>query len=153
MDGVDTVEKVFPEMPGSDPFVQIAIGGADKTDIHRNGMIAPHPGHLLALQDSQQLGLKMRRDIADFIEEKRPVVGQLELAFMILFGIGKSPLHITEQLALEQAFGQSPHVHAQHRLVPAKRQTMYFLGHHLLANPVRTGYQDIGIGRRHFFHQ
>ena len=38
---------------------------------------------LLLLQHAEQLGLQLRRDVADLVEEQRPLVRQLEAADLL----------------------------------------------------------------------
>ena len=44
---------------------------------------AAEPLELLLLQHAEQLGLQLQRDVADLVEEQRPLVGQLEAADLL----------------------------------------------------------------------
>ena len=55
---------------------------------------------LLFLQDTQQLGLQGRRDITDFIQEKRSLVGQFEATDFLRNGAGECALLVTKELTL-----------------------------------------------------
>ena len=56
----------------------------------------------LLFQHPQQLGLQHQRDFADFVQEQRAFVGQLEDAAFLRAGVGEGALFVAEQLAFEQ---------------------------------------------------
>jgi len=60
---------------------------------------------------------------------------------------------MTEQLAFEQRFGQRAHIDRDHQFGGPRGEAVYFTRQHLFPGPVLPGYQDIGIGHRHFVHQ
>ena len=44
----------------------------------------------------KQLGLHIERQVANFVEEKRAVIGNLHQALLGVHGTGKGPLHVAE---------------------------------------------------------
>ena len=60
-----------------DGFLQVAVRGADETNIHLNLFRSAHRVETSILQDAQELGLRFDGHFADFIQEKRSAVGDL----------------------------------------------------------------------------
>jgi len=56
----------------------------------------------LALEDAQQLGLQLERQLADLVEKDRAAIGRLECALPGRVRAGERTALVTEQLALEQ---------------------------------------------------
>jgi hypothetical protein len=63
--------------------------------------VPPHPLELLRLEDAQQLGLRGRRQLPDFIQEDGPMMRQLESPEPPLRRTRERPPFMAEQLALE----------------------------------------------------
>ncbi|MGC4085265.1 MAG: hypothetical protein QM736_24880 [Vicinamibacterales bacterium] len=76
---------------------------------------APETLHLAVLQDAQQLGLRGLVKIADFVEENRSAVRQLETAASQRCRAGERSLLVAEQLALDQVSGDCRTVHLHER--------------------------------------
>src|SRR5262249_24795471 len=70
---------------------------------------------LLLLQDAEQLGLQLQRDVADFVQEERSLVGQLETTSLRADGAGEGALLVTEQLTLQQTGGDGRAVELDER--------------------------------------
>ena len=60
---------------------------------------------LALLQDAQQFRLRIRVQVADFVQKQRAVVGQFELAAAHGRGPGEGALLVSEQFALDQLAG------------------------------------------------
>src|SRR5438093_1379639 len=72
-------------------------------NVDANGSRAPQALELLFLQDAQQFGLQLAGNVADFVEKKRALVGQLESADLLGDGASERPFLVPEQLALQQS--------------------------------------------------
>ena len=120
-------------MPLSDGATQIAVGGGDDPHVYADGLGPPDPFKFAFLQKSQQLGLKLRGNIPDFIEKHRAAVGQFHLAFFQLQGAGKRSLFMAEKLALQQFLRQSDTVDRDERLVFSVAPVMDRAGKYLFA--------------------
>ena len=147
VDGVDAVVEVLAEPSLPDQCRQIHIGRADQPDVHRNRLCAAHPYHAPVLDDPQQLGLQVQRDVADFIQEQRPAVGLLELAYVIGMRIGESALHMAEQFAFKQRLRDGAGIHRHHRLPVPEAVGVDLVREHILAGTVLAGDQHGRIGR------
>src|SRR5258706_42002 len=71
-----------------------------------DGLVAAHAAQLALLQHAQELGLHLRRDVADLVEEEGPAGGLLEQAPPGGVRAGERSLLVAEELALEEALGQ-----------------------------------------------
>ena len=76
----EAVVQVLAERLLADGLEQVAIGGGDDPDVDLHRRRAADPVELVLLQDAEQLGLGLERELADLVEEDRPAVGQLEPA-------------------------------------------------------------------------
>ena len=56
------------------------------------------------LEHAQQLDLQEQRQLADFIQEDRPAVGQLELPLLVGRRARERPATVPEQLGFKQVF-------------------------------------------------
>ena len=85
------------------------------------------------LQHAQQIGLQLRRDVADFVEKKRTAAGHLELALGARAGSREGALFVTEELALEQCFRQRRATEGDERLAGAIPRIVNGARHQFLA--------------------
>ncbi len=67
----------------------------------------------------KQLGLQRRRHLANFVQQQRALVAQLELARLGFVGTGKGARLVTEQFALQQLAGNRRAIDLQKRAVRA----------------------------------
>ena len=68
---VDAIIEVGTEVAPSHCGLEVAIGGADETEIHLQRPCAADTFELAFLKDTQQLRLEGRRDLADLVEQQR----------------------------------------------------------------------------------
>ena len=83
-DDVQPEEQVLAELPVRDGDLEIAIRGRDDPHVDVHVPPAAEPRELAVLEHLQQLGLQRRMHLADFIQEHRPFVRELELARLLL---------------------------------------------------------------------
>ena len=72
----NAVVEVLPEPAASHLDLQVAIGGANESELSRLPAVAAEPLIRSFLNHSQKLGLKIERQLADFVQEERAAVGQ-----------------------------------------------------------------------------
>ena len=92
VDDVQPVVKIFAEFLLFHHLAQIRIGGGQNPHIHLHDFVRTERRELLLLNHAQQLGLRLRPDRADFIEEDRALVGDLERALLVVNGAGERAL-------------------------------------------------------------
>lgn len=90
--------------------------------------------------------MQVARQIADFVEEQRAVVGSLDASDLALVGTGKGALFIAEQLGLDQCRRNRRTVDRYERPLAPWRQGMQQPRHHFLAGAGLPGYQHADIG-------
>ena len=94
--------------PAATALLEIPVGGGDDAHVDVDVVLAAEPRELAVLQHLQQLGLQRRAHVADLVEEQRAVVGELELAGLVLDRAGEGAALEPEQLGLEQLGREAP---------------------------------------------
>ena len=94
---------------------------------------AADPFDLAFLDRAQQLGLQVRLEVADLVEEQRAAVGQLELADALLDRAGERALFVAEQRALDQLARNRRDVDGDERRLGVRRLAMQQAGEQFLA--------------------
>ena len=107
-------------VPFSISGFEILVRRRDDADVHLDRPRRPEPLDLPFLQHAQDLGLRLRAHVADFVEEDRAAVGLLELADLLLGRAGERALLVAEQLRLDQLLGNRGAVHLHEPLAAAQ---------------------------------
>ena len=103
---MQAVEQVFAEPALAHQHTQIARSGRDDAHIKRHQLVAAQRLDLALLQRPQQLGLQTLRHVANFVEEQRAAIGQLELAIAPLaVGPGVGAGGHAEEFGFKQRVG------------------------------------------------
>jgi hypothetical protein len=142
--------EVLAEPPRANFGRQILVRRSNDAhvDLHARG-----PAHRLDnlfLQGAQHLGLRLQAHVTYLVEEQRAAVRQLELAAAIGYGPGERPLHVAEQLALDQLLGNRGAVHLDERPLHPPAAHVNRSRHQLLAGAVFAMDENPAVGgRRH----
>ena len=75
---VEAVPEVFAEAARLHLLEEVAIGRGDDARVGLERDVAADALELAVLEHAQQLGLQVQRQLADFVEEERGAVGDLE---------------------------------------------------------------------------
>ena len=102
LEGVDAEEQVLAELVVLDHLAQVAVGGAEDAHVDAERLGLADAADLARLQEAQQLDLDVLVQLADFVEEQRAAVGDLEEPLVVAVGAGERALAMAEQLALDQ---------------------------------------------------
>ena len=97
--------KVLAEFPGRDRVLQVGVSGRDDARVGLEFLPAADALEGSLLQKPEQLHLDGRRKIADFIQEQCPASGRFDQAFALHVRSGEGAFLVSEELALEQIFG------------------------------------------------
>jgi hypothetical protein len=116
--------QVFAELAVLDGAPQILVRGRDDADVHGDGFLTSQPFDHAALQRAQQLGLGLRAEIADLVQEQRTPIGELEASLPPLGGAGERAALVAKQLRLDQVAWQGGAVDADE---PARGARALFL--------------------------
>src|SRR5207248_4740859 len=100
---LEPVVKVAAKLAVFDHLLQVTVGGGHQTRIHRNGAVAPQSFEFLLLEGAEELGLNLKRNVTDFVEEQRSLVRQLEATDFPRDRPREGAPLVSEQFAFEQA--------------------------------------------------
>ena len=114
---VEPIVQVAAEAALAHFLGQIAVGRGDDAHVDVHRARAAQPLELSFLQHAQQLGLQLERQLADFVEEERAAVGELEAADLGRVRAGERAALAAEQLALDQVGRQRGAVDDDQRTV------------------------------------
>ena len=132
--------------PGGHRRFQVAVGCRDQANVGRPGAGFSHSLVAPFLKESQKLGLKQERKVADLVEEETPAFGGLDLAL----GVGDGPRErapgVAEELAFKQFGVQARAAHRDKRPRGPPAPGVDRPGQHALARPAFSANQDDGVG-------
>src|SRR5690606_12075948 len=118
-DDVEPVEQVLAELAFLDHLPQVAVGGGGDADVDGDRLGRAQRDNATFLDDAEQLGLDLRRKLADLVEEKCAAVGCTDEAQRGLLGAGERALDMAEELRLEQAVAERGAIDRDERPMPA----------------------------------
>ena len=106
VEDVQTVIEIRTEFPLRHRIVQIAIGGGDDANVNANRPRPAQSQELTLLEHAQELRLRRRRHLGDFVEEQHAARGQFNLARLRLLRARESSTLESEELGLEELLRQ-----------------------------------------------
>src|SRR6185369_2009721 len=121
---IQSVVQVGAESAGRHLLFEVAVRGRNHPHVDLDGTAASDLFKLVFLQYAQQLDLHVEREFAHLVEENRASVGQLEPPRPSIERACECTFHVTEQLALDQAGGDSAAVHLDKGMFVARAATV-----------------------------
>ena len=112
-------EEVLSKSARGDRRTKAPIRRRDKPDINRDERGASDPFEAALLQRTQNLRLQCQRQVSYFVQEQRAPMRHLELAGFSRHGARECPFFVTEELRLEEGFGNRGAVDRDKRCVRA----------------------------------
>ena len=112
--------------------------------------------HLLVLDQTQQLGLPVERQLVDAVEIDDAFAGHLEASRPCQRGVGEGAPFVSEQLRLDERRHQAGAIDDDEGLLPAIAELVQRAGDQILADAGFAGDEDVGVGLRvasHFGRQ
>ena len=140
--------EILAERTRLDSGRQILVRRGQNAHVHADSLGAADRLHDLLLQRTQHLGLRLQTHVADLVEEDRPAVGRLELALPVRDRASEGAPHVSEELRLDQFFGDGRAVHFDERTLPAPAHRVNGSRDELLAGPVLAVDEHAAVGRR-----
>jgi hypothetical protein len=134
-DHVDPIIEIFPEELIRDERLEVPVRRRDDPYIHGDWFAPADSPEREVLEHMEQLGLEGQREFADFVEEDRALVRDLEGAQLATERAGEGALLMSEQLRLEQLGGEGRAVHFDPWTVVSGGRRMQAAGDQLLADP------------------
>ena len=145
LDGIDAIKQVLTKRAFVYFIQQLGVGGTNQPHIDMDRFYGTQADNLPFLQCRQQFGLHRKRQVPDFIEEKRAARSHFHPSGLGLVGIGKGPFLVTEKLALEQLFRNASQVDGDKGFRSTGREMLQHTGHQIFSSTVFAQNQDIGI--------
>src|SRR4029453_5086311 len=87
-------------------LVERPVGGGDQAEVHLQGLLPAKAFEAAVLEDAQQLRLCHQREVADFIQEQRAVVGELESSRFAVVRACERALFESEDFRFKKRVGQ-----------------------------------------------
>src|SRR5579864_3919545 len=148
---VEPVEQVRTEGALVNHLLEILVGGGYATEIHLDNLVPAHSCNLTLLQDSQQIGLRLQADIADFVQKNCAALSNFELPLLAVLRAGEGAFFVTEKFAFEQRFRQGAAMDHDQRMKASNAGSMNRADDQLLSGATLAGDQHVGIGRSDCF--
>ena len=121
VDDAQPVEQVLAELAGRDALGQVAVGRRDDAHVgDARGAVRADRLDFAGLEEAQQQRLHAQAHLADFVEEQRAAVRELQLAGLVAIRAGEAAFDVAEELRLEQRLGQAGAVHGDEGAVRAR---------------------------------
>src|SRR5207249_5777972 len=95
---VQPVEQILPEGTLGHRLLEVTVGGGDDPDVDGIRFGRPHRPHLHLLENTQELYLQRRRELADLVEEDGALVRAPEEAERVRDGARERAPDVTEEL-------------------------------------------------------
>ena len=149
---LQAVVEIAAKLPGFDHLGKVAIGGGDKTNIHRNRSSPAQPLYLLLLQGTQELGLQFQRQVSDLVQEQRAHMSQFQSSDALRDRPGEGAFLMAKELALQQAERNGRAIQLHKGPVTSRTDCMNRPRDQLLTGPGLTQDQHGRVGRSNRFH-
>ena len=143
------VVEVLAELARGHGVGQVHVGGGDDAHVGLLHLGGADFHELAVLQDAQQQGLGLARQLADLVEKEGPAVGLLEVALPLADGAREGSLLVAEQLGVDGALGDGAAVHGKVFARLAAAELVNDLGNVLLAHAALARDQDREVRRGH----
>src|SRR5262249_32969525 len=132
-----------------DHFREVPAGSRDHTHIHGYGPATANALEFLLLQYTQQLRLKFRRDVTNFVQEESALICRFKPADPMRDGTGKCALLVAKQFAFKQPSRYRGAVHFDEWLVFPRTKLVNGSRNKLLS---RTGFAENNYAGIHWGH-
>ncbi len=103
---VDAIVEVFSELRFSNKVIKILVRRCHDADIDLDWLNPPDSCKFALLDDTQELRLRDRTQVTDFVQEQRSGVRQFKLSDASGCGIRERPFFVAEEFAFYERFRQ-----------------------------------------------
>ncbi len=148
LEHAEAKEQIAAEAALRHHFGQVAVGRGDDARVELSRLFAPDRAHLLVLDRVQKLGLHLHRQLADFVEKERSLVGREEQSPARLVGARECASRMTEELAFHQLFRNGAAIHGDERLLAAQALLVDGAGQYPFPCAALPDDQHRAVGRR-----
>src|SRR5271170_2375283 len=145
LDDVDSVEEIQAEFPLGHELRQVCVCREDETCAQRNELAAAQPAVLALLQNTEQLDLRGRTKLTDFIEQQCTLARLLQISLAYTHGASESTFFVAEQFGFDESFGNGAATDRNKRLAGARAKIVDGPGDQFLAGAAFSSDEDRGI--------
>src|SRR6202035_459555 len=131
---IQPVVQIFAEFTILSHSLQVLVGRSDNANIDSRCARAADCLELALLEHTEELRLKFKRHVSNFIEEQSATIGQREPADMRIDSARKGSAFVSEELAFEEAGRHRCAVHLHQISVSAGAKFVNRLRDDLLAS-------------------
>src|SRR5580692_8354610 len=100
-ENVQAVEQIGAKAASLHGLLEVAVRGGDDANVHLNRATAAYRLKFAFLKDTQQLNLRLQRELSDFVQEDGAAIGQFEPTSPPLQSTRERTLHVAEEFALD----------------------------------------------------
>ena len=151
VEDVEAEEEILAQLAGADGFLGIFVGRGEDANVDRRFAFAAEAANFAIFENAQELGLRGSGHFADFVEEERAAVGELEAADAAFGRAGEGAAFVAEDFAFHQRFGNCGAVDGDEGTGGARRKFVNAAGDDFFAGAGFAGDQNgCGTGRGHF---
>ena len=101
----EAIKKILTKTAIFNHGGQVAMSCRNNADVDVVRAGGSEPLDFSLLNQAQQLHLRLKRKLADFVKEERATVSQLNFAGLIGNRASKGSAHVSKELGLNQVFG------------------------------------------------
>src|SRR3954470_4159298 len=130
---VEPEVEILPERTLRDRLREILVRGSEDAHVDLDLLAPANALDFSRFDRAQQLRLRFRTEVADFIEKKRSCVRELESPDASIGGSREGTLLVSEHLALDEILRDRCAVHADERSVATRALRVYRRRHEFLA--------------------
>ena len=143
-ENVEAVIEIAAEGALDDELGEITIGGGDDADVDALRLIAAEALELLLLKNAKELGLKLEREIGDFIKKERAAVGEFKTSDFLGESAGEGTSLMAEKLGFKKAAGDGGAIDLDESALAARAEIVNGACDELLAGAGFTGDENGG---------
>jgi len=147
-DRVDAEIEVLAERARLHRLGEVAVGRRHEPNVHPPRACGAHAKEGAGFQRTQELHLDVRLQLADFVEQERTAVGQLDEPRLRGDGAGERALLVAEELRLEHLARQGATVDGDEGPRGPRRERVDRASHELLPRAALAQDEHRGVGRR-----
>src|ERR1017187_1690002 len=139
---VEAVIKVGAELALLDHEGEVAVGGGHQPGVGADGAGTAEALKFALLEDAQQLGLQLERDLSHFVEEHGAAMRQLKAADALGDGAGEGAFFVAKHLAFQQAGGNGRAVELDEGALAPRAEVVDGAGQQFLAEIGRASCRE-----------
>ena len=153
LNDLEPVEKVSAKSLLGHHAHQIPVGGGDHSDVHRDALVPSHPCELPILEEAQQFGLHLERQLSHLVEQERAAVCYFQPSQPPFLRPGEGSPLMAEHFTLEERDRYPGTIDHSEGLRGPRAAGMDQPRHEFLPRTSLTGEQDWDIGWGHHFDE